>query len=1559
MAKSRRRLLILVTLCLLAKTASYGQERGKYPYVNSTFIPYANVTSSVWNNSNQSTEIRAVVSEKETYEVSIQGNRRSKEKTHTGYATTIAIKPENQLPSYITNDTGPESKLSTNLTLSDTPFLLNDFPDWVNHSSLLGGVLYSQTARRYSLLWGNGTKPSVWPKPRTVTPRQPERENGFNAWPKAKPTPPAQSGRMMYHLSVGGNCTKTFFRSDTDSPVTHCPESAVVESYPWKNKLRRFKSLSLTAADMGLCRSGRDTGHLRTNYVLYGRITFSSEDEPFLTNKSRVRGDFCIRLHSPPSTIIQLTVNQDAERVRSFKFLKAELKPGQREEVSTLADSRVLQSEDNEAVLVVHDLFKEVDHSPVGVRLLLAFQAVAWCRKEQLEVRCPRHNTTGYIQTPHWNGHTRYNSNMQSCVTVALPPANQSVIMVSFVSLDVGRCLHCASCDTLEIYLSPGCTGSPVSTIRTPEMAFPAAYQTRVMSVLFQSDHCYQATGFRLLYSFHSAEHTPRQLAGGKWDCSNADSGPVLVQHFVCSSDTFCQNAEDKAAGCPPEGLCGDISLRLEDGGKCYRYVRTERVLTRNQASRLCGKYNGFLANLKTEAEWKQVADFWVSVSDAPHMQVGLDKLSHTKHMYASLWMWSDKTVAYYMNVSHSPARLSPPYCAMFLPRDRHVTMMTCHTRTRANLLCEVRRSQGKEGGDYEQKPKVVLPVPTRPAWDLPHMIKCPKEHAAFAFLRCYRFSYCYVDKDEDIQRCFQEHPLLEKTMFSCKDGKRHVQYSLVCDFHNHCQDKSDDNFCVLDKCTSRHFSYKATKRCILRKLLCDGKKQCSDGSDEESCWTSTESHTVASPAVIDFTGTGGVTVTPVNTTHADQRCPETHFQCPHHGYCLPVYVRCNDVRDCPGKEDEADCGSYTCPGYYRCSGSKMCIHADHMCDGVHQCPRHDDEMMCNITCPDDCVCAGFAFTCKDKFPANQYPQLRYLNADNTGMSLHDVAHNALLIHISLRHCNMKEVGVVHLPNVQTLDLSYNALTSFTGVELKALKNLRSLSLSFNELLSLNSLDYANKTFRHIIFLDMSGSDTREITETTLLPFPALRHLNLSRSKLQKIQKPGFSVLPKLTIVDLSECPLTEFYEHLFKGLPHLETIYTSKYQMCCPTIVPEQFCISNCHSPSDGVSSCAALLRTDGFRAFLVIYTFLALVGNAYSFVYRVFGKGVTAKLGFDIFVTHLCVSDFLMGVYLAIIGIADRWYYGTYQWNDLQWKQSVVCQLAGFLSLLSSEVSAFLICFITLERFLLIQFPHKNLRFTPMSAQTACVLGWVVGLALAAIPLLPFSPPWDFYGQTGICIPLPIMTNAFPGSNYSFYLMIVFNFILFLLIAVGQFLIFWSLRSQLRAISSSRKKAKDIAIARRLLAVVMTDFLCWFPIGLLGLMARNGVPISGDVNVAMAIFVLPLNSALNPFLYTLQVLLERRRIARSGTKSSMEMTTGQCPACAKREQYSSRHPPSVSAAGEQLTQSTGQKEGQSMEKMMNNILEDNVMTPGPHLIHLTQIIEGRESKLSTASHT
>ena len=282
-------------------------------------------------------------------------------------------------------------------------------------------------------------------------------------------------------------------------------------------------------------------------------------------------------------------------------------------------------------------------------------------------------------------------------------------------------------------------------------------------------------------------------------------------------------------------------------------------------------------------------------------------------------------------------------------------------------------------------------------------------------------------------------------------------------------------------------------------------------------------------------------------------------------------------------------------------------------------------------------------------------------------------------------------------------------------------------------------------------------------------------------------------------------CGVVEIPPDVLRGMQALELVYADNPRLCCQDILPAGFNLKNCLAPADEISSCDDLLRSDLYRVVLTVFAVLALLGNLTSFVYRLRLHPSVRKLGFHVFVTQLCVSDFLMGVYLAIIGVADRVYMGRYLWEDVAWKNSIGCQVAGFLSLLSSETSAFTICLITVERFIVIRFPFSRLHFKGTSAYLAVAVAWILGLMLAALPLLPAMAHWRFYSQTGICIPLPITRADFAGHGYSFSVLIVCNLVLFLLIAVGQGLIYWSVLSGSVSVTDTNAKAKDAVIARR----------------------------------------------------------------------------------------------------------------------------------------------------------
>nr|KAG5699355.1 hypothetical protein BaRGS_008263 [Batillaria attramentaria] len=59
---------------------------------------------------------------------------------------------------------------------------------------------------------------------------------------------------------------------------------------------------------------------------------------------------------------------------------------------------------------------------------------------------------------------------------------------------------------------------------------------------------------------------------------------------------------------------------------------------------------------------------------------------------------------------------------------------------------------------------------------------------------------------------------------------------------------------------------------------------------------------------------------------------------------------------------------------------------------------------------------------------------------------------------------------------------------------------------------------------------------------------------------------------------------------------------------------------------------------------------------------------------------------------------GLADRVYLGTYLWEDNAWRQSAVCEAAGFLFFLSMETSVLFVFLVTLEQCLALIFPSEG---------------------------------------------------------------------------------------------------------------------------------------------------------------------------------------------------------------------------------------------------------------------
>jgi hypothetical protein len=569
-----------------------------------------------------------------------------------------------------------------------------------------------------------------------------------------------------------------------------------------------------------------------------------------------------------------------------------------------------------------------------------------------------------------------------------------------------------------------------------------------------------------------------------------------------------------------------------------------------------------------------------------------------------------------------------------------------------------------------------------------------------------------------------------------------------------------------------------------------------------------------------------------------------------------------NGQHDCPHGEDE-NIANLTCPGYYRCQNSGSCVHSAHLCDGVYQCPEKDDEMYCALTCPQQCVCEGLAFKCSAMVDPLQHIHLRYLDVSLArNVSLIDIHYMEYLVFLnlsatglgdmngaynssSLNSTDFKHLHLGGLRSLKTLDLSYNALNDLASLKLVDLPALAFLDLSHNPLMQSLSESF-------FVFLTNASLDI------------GLEILVLTNVGVRSLSSRVLSPLQNLKRLDLRGNPITHYEKDSLRELPELQTLLVDTPRLCC-----EYFhkTIPRCDAPRDELSSCNDLLSTDIFRIVLWLFSLLALSGNSGVLTYRLYAHRNTVNSSFRILTKNLCLADLLMCVYLLIVGVADAVYKDVYVEKEKEWTGSTACNVAGVLSLVSNEVSAFIICLITLDRGLSICFPFKkSCHLSCRAALLCCVAAWLCGLALAVTPLLAGL---EFYDQNGVCVPLPITRAEFTGHSYAFALFICLNFTLFLLTGAGQVAIY-RVVLQTRESAGTRHTDRDMVLARRLFLVVATNFLCWFPIGLLGLLATGGVPIPSVVNVWVVVFVLPFNSALNPFLYTLNDLLERRRKRR-----------------------------------------------------------------------------------------
>lgn len=204
----------------------------------------------------------------------------------------------------------------------------------------------------------------------------------------------------------------------------------------------------------------------------------------------------------------------------------------------------------------------------------------------------------------------------------------------------------------------------------------------------------------------------------------------------------------------------------------------------------------------------------------------------------------------------------------------------------------------------------------------------------------------------------------------------------------------------------------------------------------------------------------------------------------------------------------------------------------------------------------------------------------------------------------------------------------------------------------------------------------------------------------------------------------------------------------------------------------------------------------------------------------------------------------------------------------ISGFLSTLSCESTTFLLTLITWDRFTSVTKPLHSRMCKKSRVFIILSSLWISAIILSATPLTKLNYFGDnFYGNNGVCLSLHIHDPYAQGWQYSAALFICIN-------AAALIFIFISYFKMLRAIQYSGESirstltGRERMVARRITIIIITDCLCWLPIVCVKILALLGVSISPVIYAWLAVMILPINSALNPVLYSLTTASLKKQV-------------------------------------------------------------------------------------------
>lgn len=454
--------------------------------------------------------------------------------------------------------------------------------------------------------------------------------------------------------------------------------------------------------------------------------------------------------------------------------------------------------------------------------------------------------------------------------------------------------------------------------------------------------------------------------------------------------------------------------------------------------------------------------------------------------------------------------------------------------------------------------------------------------------------------------------------------------------------------------------------------------------------------------------------------------------------------------------------------------------------------------------------------------------------------------------------------NMINLPNetrfgifkhLKEINLDHNRITIIRSHWFSNSSTLEWISLVYNKISVIEAGSFDGST--ELAQLDLCFNKIKVINRQMFARNLNIKRLDLAGNPLIPLQDDAFNEIIHLKSLNLTDIEFDYIQPGTFSRLRELEFIYFSKFRYCHYANH-----VRVCLPSTDGLSSVKALLAFSILKYAVWIVAFVCTVGNVLVFIWRTISPNEDKTL--SLFVKNLSIADLMMGVYLCVIGWQDWKFQNNFGSHAIEWMSSWTCTAIGFLAILSSELSVFILSIITIERYRCITSISKYHKDAEKQrARIYVALAWIFSFLIAFYPLFErITRKTDYFATNGLCLPLHIDQPMQTGWLYSAFIYLGINFsavIIMIYLYAHMYIMIIDGRQTSRPVLLRSEKREDAILAIRFFFIVVTDCLCWIPIVVIKIMAFANVSISASIYGWLVVFIIPINSALNPILYTL----------------------------------------------------------------------------------------------------